>query len=465
MSLRASGITRTFTFRLGLAYVGLFSLSVILLFVFIYTFSVNYTRSQLEESIRVQASYLQSAYQDYGSNGVEERIKQLVLEDDEGRDIYLLVNRQYEKLEGNLNKWPHNAKSQSKIDNKHEWVIFHIESARGQQTIEVQAMVIRLSGWRYLLIGRDTMELDRIEQIILRTFVASLIITLLMALIGALLMTRSVMNRINVINRSANRIMEGNLSIRIPYNKGGDEFDELSSNLNHMLDKIEMLLQSISQFANNIAHDLRSPLSRIISRLDTSLPTISTDNPARELMEKNLQDMQGLVATFNSILKISELEAGRDLQTFTEVNLRDIITNVVEFYEPMATEKHISLTTMVDEKLVIKAEKNLLAQAFANLIDNAIKYTPPQGHIHISTQAEKNYVDICVADTGVGIDEKYHSKVFDKFFRIEESRHTTGNGLGLSLVAAVARIHHGKIILSDNNPGLVVTLQLPRSRL
>jgi len=458
---RLSPILQTFTFRLGLIYVAIFSLSVLVLFGFIYTFAQNNTHSQVEEAIKTQYSYLLNAYHSDGSSGVEQRIDQLITEDDEGKEIYLLVNREFEKLSGNLNTWPVNAKVISKFSRNGEWISFQIESARYERNIEVKALVIPLSKWRYLLVGLTTQDLERIEQVITRTFFASLIITLAMAFIGALLMTRSVMRRINVINRSAYTIMRGNLSTRIPFTKGGDEFDDLSANLNMMLDRIEMLLQSISLFANNIAHDLRSPLNRIISRLDAGLRKIDHQNPARELLEKNIQDMQGLVATFNSILKISELEASSELTHFSEVNLREVLNDLVEFYEPMASERHISLTTMIDERLAVKGERHLLAQAFANLLDNAIKFTPEHGRIHVATEANGTFIDVSIADSGPGIPEEYHEKVFEKFFRIEASRHTRGNGLGLSLVAAIARIHNAQVILTDNVPGLKVTLRLP----
>lgn len=462
MSLRLSPIFHTFTFRIALVYVGVFTLSVILLFAFIFTFARNYTENQVSESIKMQYSYLLNAYRDNGSTGVEQRIKQLIAEDDEAKEIYLLVNKDFEKISGNLNKWPVNANVYGKFNKNGEWVTFHIESLRNQpQTIEVQALVIPLSKWRYLLVGLTTQELKRIEQIIVQTFFASLVISLLMAFAGALVMTRSVMRRINVINRSANTIMHGNLSTRIPYTIGGDEFDDLSANLNHMLDKIENLLQSISLFANNIAHDLRSPLNRIISRLDAGLRRIEPQNPARDLLERNIYDMQGLVATFNSILKISELEASTELQQFLDVNIGEALASLAEFYEPMASEKNIRLTTQLEDNLIVKGEPNLLTQAFANLLDNAVKFTPEGGTIRIEAKRYGRFVEASIADSGVGIPEMYYEKVFEKFFRLEESRHTRGNGLGLSLVSAIARIHKAEIILSDNAPGLKVTLQIP----
>ena len=462
MPFLPSRLLQTFTFRLALVYVGLFSLSVILLFGFIYTFAHNYTQSQVSSSIEQQYSYLLNAYREGGSAGVEERIAQLIKEDDEAKEIYLLVNKDFEKMAGNLNVWPLNVKVQDKYKKTGEWIIFHIESAKLQpQNIEVKALVIPLSKWRYLLVGQSTQGLERIEQIIIQTFWASLIVTLIMALIGALIMTRSVMRRINVINRSAETIMHGNLSTRIPFTQGGDEFDDLSANLNQMLDKIEMLLQSIGLFANNIAHDLRSPLSRIISRLDAGLRRIEPDNKARGLLEKNIHDMEGLVATFNSILKISELDASTELQQFSKVDMCEVLADIADFYEPIASEKHIALTNRIRTPLVIRGEKNLLTQAFANLLDNAIKFTPEGGTITISAETTEDSITISIADSGVGIPEIYHDKVFEKFFRIEESRSAQGNGLGLSLVAAIARIHRADILLSDNHPGLKVSLRLP----
>ena len=293
----------------------------------------------------------------------------------------------------------------------------------------------------------------------MQTFWGSLLVTIVMALFGAVVMTGSVMQRLGVINRSAGSIMHGELDTRIPFTKGGDEFDELSSNLNQMLDKIEMLLQSLSQFANNIAHDLRSPLNRIINRLDAGLRNIADENPARVLLEKNIHDMQGLVATFNSILKISELEANTNFREFALCDLTKIIANLVEFYEPYAAEKDIALINHVDMALPLQGEKNLLSQAFANLLDNAIKFTPKGGRITLSCKQGDDYTDILIADSGPGIPEEYREKVFEKFFRMEKSRNTKGNGLGLSLVEAVARIHDATITLEDNNPGLRVRLR------
>jgi signal transduction histidine kinase len=454
-------IIKTFTFRLALVYVALFSLSVILLFAFIYTFAMNYLQQQITDSIRKQYTYILGDYRDGGTDAVEERIKELVAEDD-GTAVYLLVNREYEKLAGNLNEWPAGASKEGTFEKEGSWVRFHIEGTRvNPEGIAVRAITVPLSKWRFLLIGRSLQNNERIEQTVIQTFWASLILTLFMAFIGAIIMTRSVMKRINVINRSAGTIMHGNLSVRIPFTKGGDEFDELSSNLNQMLDKIENLLASLSHFANNIAHDLRSPLNRIINRLDAGMRTIESGDPARKLLDKNIEDMQELIGTFNSILKISELEANTDFRQFEICDARKLIDKLVDFYEPYAAEKDIVLTSIIIDPVIVKGEKNLLTQAFANLIDNAIKFTPRGGAITVSSETNGTTRSIVISDNGPGIASEYHDKVFEKFFRLERSRNTRGNGLGLSLVAAVIDIHNATITLEDNQPGLKVRISFP----
>lgn len=466
MQSRLARTFKTFTFRLGLVYVGLFSLSVVLLFAFIYTFAMKYVADQMSESIRGQYFYLLNEYKDLGTTGLEESIRDLMANDPEGTEIYLLVNREHEKLVGNLNEWPEGAGTGEPFDNDGEWVRFYIEDTRsGQGDIEVTGITVPLSKWRYLLVGKSALSKQKVEQTIIQTFWASLALTLVMAFIGALLMTRSVIGRLGVINRSAERIMRGNLSVRIPFTQGGDEFDDLSANLNRMLDTTQNLLESLSQFAGNIAHDLRSPLTRIISRLDAGIRDLDRSNPAYPLLTENIRELEEMVGTFNSILKISELEANTEFRQFEPCDLQRILSGLVELYEPYAAEKNITMAFLAPSAVnecSIMGEKNLLTQAFANLIDNALKFTPVGGHITISCARNAGAVEIGIADSGPGIPEAYYGKVFEKFFRMEQSRHTKGNGLGLSMVAAVARIHDATIMLADNHPGLNVSLRFAR---
>lgn len=424
---------------------------------------MSYVRDKLAESVRGQYYYLLNEYKENGSDGVAERINELVVDDPEGTEIYLLVNKEKEKLAGNLNKWPDGAQSIGKFEDEGEWIRFQIEDLRDQRSgIEVNAITIPLSKWRLLLVGQSTLNTDKIRQTILQTFWASMLLSFLMAFTGAYILTRSVIKRINVINRSAGRIMRGNISERFPFAPGGDEFDELSLNLNRMLDTIENLLKSLSQFANNIAHDLRSPLNRIISRLDAGLRDIDKKNPAHDLLKRNIHDMQNLVDTFNAILNISELEANTELRSSVLCDLQEILTSVVDFYEPYAIEKGVALHYNIREPALVYGEKKLLTQAFANLLDNALKFTPFGGSVTVDVERSEAGIAIIIADTGPGVPEEQREKIFEKFVRLEQSRNTKGNGLGLSMVAAVARIHGAVIELCDHNPGLVVRVVFPR---
>lgn len=463
MFRRVASLIHTFTFRLGLVYVGLLCVSAVILFAFIYTFATNYLEQQMRESIKIQYSYLLSEYHDSGSYGVEARIRELIATDPDASEVYLLVDKDSKPIAGNLNEWPQSAEPLDTFEKNGHWVRFRIENQRApEKDVTVVALTIPLSKWRSLLIGQSLRESEWIENTILQTFYASLLVIIVVALIGALIMTRSVILRINTINRSALTIMQGNFSARIPFRIGGDEFDHLSENLNMMLDKIEMLMQSIGQFANSIAHDLRTPLNRIIIRLDAGMRSLSAENTAKPMLEQNIREMESLVETFNAILKISELENNAHARQFERCDVQIIVNNVVELYEPYASERGIDLRSEISEPVWIMGEKILLTQAIANLLDNAIKFSPPQESVRIWYEMVGEQVHLLIADRGPGIPKSYRDRVFEKFFRLELARSSPGNGLGLSLVAAIARIHDASIQLEDHHPGLIVRIIFPK---
>lgn len=458
--MRIPRLLQSFTFRLALVYVGLFSLSVILLFLFIYSFATRYVEQQTVDAIQTQFLRIQEEYQQNGSEGAEKLISNLVKSDEEGSEIYILINKENERLAGNLEAWPKYGVSQGTYGTEGEWIRFAIEGTRNYPSpIGVRALTFPLSKWRNVLVGQSLLAQQKVKQIILQTFWASLLVTVAMAFIGALVITRSVGRRVNVINTSAYSIMHGDLSARIPRTHVNDAFDNLSANLNDMLDKIETLMKSLSDFANSLAHDLRTPLGRIIARTEAGLRGMKETNTARRLLEQNVDDMEGLISTFNSILKISELEANADIQSFNHCDVSGLMERLAEFYEPLAAEKQLTFKAYITPNIMLKAEPNLLSQALANLIDNAIKFSPEHGMVEVGASQHNGIIRIWVADSGNGIPEAYREKVFEKFFRMEESRSTSGNGLGLSLVAAVARIHRAQLELTDNAPGLKVELR------
>jgi signal transduction histidine kinase len=327
-----------------------------------------------------------------------------------------------------------------------------------------RARAFQLRGGFQLLVGRDLHELEKTRRLIARTLVWGLAFTLVLALGGGSMMTRSMLRRIESINQTSRDIMSGDLSQRIPTNRSGDDFDELAGNLNAMLDRIESLMEEVRRISDNIAHDLKTPLSR----LKNSLELLNADHARdadnkRALVEQALAEADGLLSTFNALLRIARIESGERRAAFAGVELEPLLRDVVEFYEPLAEEKQQNLVLKPASSAIVSGDRDLLFQAFANLVDNAIKYTPQRGDIEVGIQAQQDRVRVSVADSGPGIPEQDRDKVFRRFYRLEQSRRLPGNGLGLSLVAAVARLHDSELQVEDNAPGLRVVAEFSQA--
>jgi len=276
--------------------------------------------------------------------------------------------------------------------------------------------------------------------------------------------------RVDDINRSSRDIMDGDLSQRLPIAGTGDELDQLGRNLNAMLDQIEALMTGMRQVTDNIAHDLRSPLNRLRNRLEVTLMQEASPADYRHALERTIAEADNLLGTFNALLMIARAEAGSLREAMTWVDLAAIVNDAAELYEPVAEQSGLTLRVDVQEGLQIRGNRELLSQATANLIDNALKHGLPQSGdaehiITVSAMPDParpgRGVVLAVADRGIGIPPGERHHVLERFVRLEASRNTPGSGLGLSLVAAVARLHGGQIELEDNKPGLKVNLHLP----
>jgi signal transduction histidine kinase len=264
------------------------------------------------------------------------------------------------------------------------------------------------------------------------------------------------MRRIEAVNQTAREIMEGDLSRRVPRDGSGDDFDQLAASLNRMLGRIEALMTAVRQVSDNIAHDLRTPLTR----LRTGLELARSQDPrqAREALEQAIEDAEELLATFNALLRIARIESRSRRAAFAELDLAQLVRDVGELYEPLAAEKGQALSVEANGPVPLHGDRDLLFQAVANLVDNAIKYTPEGGRISLWAGSRDGHPEVAVADTGPGVPAELHEKVFQRFFRIDDSRSTPGSGLGLSLVRAVADLHGARIQLADEDSGLRVLL-------
>ncbi|WP_197472274.1 HAMP domain-containing sensor histidine kinase [Oleiphilus sp. HI0067] len=438
-------------------YMVLFATSVFILMGFIYWATAGYMSSQTDETIEAEIVGLAEQYQRQGLNGLISVIRERVARDPNGKAIYLFTARDFIKLAGNIDKWPEEGEVQE------GWLNFTLNEELGwhnELDRPARARVFIVPGGLRLLVGRDVNEFMAVKELVERAINLGMAITFMLAMIGGVMMSRSTARRVEIINQTSQKIMKGNLSLRIPDRGTNDDFDQLARNLNEMLDRIFQLMEGIKHVSDNIAHDLRTPLTRLRNKLENTLLKVENE-VQRELVASAVAEADQLLATFNALLRIARLEMGGRTDNFKRFNLSNLLLDSAELYELVAEDKQQTLRIRVQKDIEIHGDKDLIFQTVSNLIDNAIKYTPNDGDISIELDLHDKLVRLSIADSGIGIPEEERSKVFDRFYRVAKSRSQPGNGLGLSLVQAVVELHQGEIKLSDNEPGLIVTLELP----
>ncbi|MCG3169628.1 MAG: Adaptive-response sensory-kinase SasA [Pseudomonadales bacterium] len=376
------------------------------------------------------------------------------------RLFYLLVDAEGGKVAGNLSRWP------ERIGEGKEWV--GLEHALEEVTGAPAAIDFIGSGRHFddgsrLLVARHYKDISEFLRLALTVLLQAMLATIIVGAIGAALLSMRLKRLISEVNDSIATILAGDLSQRIPVleDNRDDDFRRLIVNFNHMLDRIGQLMANLQQLSDNIAHDLRTPLTRLrnrIARLEFD------DREARgEAVAGMLQESDDLLATFNALLRIAQIEAGGARSGFAPTDIALIVRDVCEFYEPLAAEKHQTVCIDLPPACPGVFDRDLLFQACANLLDNAIKYAPRDGHIEVTMRCAPETVELEFADDGPGIPPAERERVFERFYRVEASRSGyPGNGLGLSLVRAVGNLHGGSIELGDNAPGLRVVMRLPR---
>ncbi len=452
-------LVRTSTFRVALVYLGLFSVSIVVVFGFLYWSTAGFMSRQTDEAILAEIRGLSEQYAQFGTIGLVRALDRRTARARASRGLYLLVDAAYQPLAGNLSSWP-----QEKADAR-GWLTFRLEYADARGAVDLgRARTFALGGGLHLLVGRDIRERLEIAQLVRGSFGWGLALAVALSLAGGLLVSRPMLRRIDAINAASTEIMAGELDRRIPLRGTGDEFDRLAENLNAMLDRIARLLDGVREVSDNIAHDLRGPLARLRGRLELALDG-PTDNAAyREAIERTIAEADDLLKTFNSLLSIARLEAGAEETPMEPFALDALLADVSELYAPVADAGKITLGLRTAGGLTVRGDRHLLFQCVANLIDNAIKFSPEGGEIAVSAgfAAEDDMVEIVVADRGPGIPETLKPRVFERFYRIETARNRPGSGLGLSLAAAIAMRHDGALVLEDNHPGLRAVLRLKR---
>ncbi len=324
---------------------------------------------------------------------------------------------------------------------------------------------VELPNGMRLVVGRDVVERRGFSAIIVQSFFVGAIGIILFSLVAGGVTARRVLKRIDTIRDTSTKIMSGNLSERVPVTRRNDEFDGLATNLNAMLDRIEQLLQGLKEVTDNVAHDLKTPLTRLRNQAESALRDGASDETRREALETTIAESDRLIRTFNALLMIARAEAGAPSGAFTDVDISAVVADMAELYSPVAEDEGIALETDVEPGVHLRANRELIGQAMVNLLENAVKYAQPtggaDGRITVQLRRIQDRLLIDVGDNGPGIPEADRTRVLERFVRLEASRSEPGSGLGLSLVDAVARLHGGSFRIEDNAPGVRAVIDLP----
>ena len=457
--MHPSKLLRNATFRLALLYLALFSLSVLLLFGFIYWATVGYQSRQLDITINTELQQLTTIHQQSGASSLINTIQEQINRRIDRNQILALIDSNNFFIAGNIDDLPRRAK-------KDGWIEFEVELEDGKHDdeIDIRAFIQTLPDNLRLLVGRNIEPLEKQHELIIEAMLWGLIITIALGLTGGLVLSISSLRKIERISRTGRAIMAGDLSQRIPLPKlpadGGNDIDQLAVTLNAMLDQIQALMDSLRQVSNDIAHDLRTPLTRLRGQLE-ELQNQTSDEILLVQIDEAIAEVDGMLVTFNALLRIAHVEANAAREDFAPTDLTTVVQDVAELFEPLASANNLTLTVDSAKTFSFLGDRDLIFQALVNLLDNAIKYTPAGGAIELAISVSANEVHLTVADNGPGIPDSEHERVVQRFYRLEKHRSQTGNGLGLSLVAAVAKRHGGQLLLADNQPGLRATLVLP----
>jgi signal transduction histidine kinase len=435
--------------------IGVFGAVVIVLFGYVYWSTTNFVLSRSDSAIEAERATLRNIYDRNGREGliraIERRSSTASLE----ASVYLLADQSFSPVAGNLKKWPV-AKSAE------QWTEFKSD-ALNQKTDQAlyRATWETLPDGFHLLVGKDISDLSRFATEIYAALSFAIFLIFVLAAVASVSVTRRTVGRIESINMTSRAIMETGLGRRIPVRGTQDEWDQLAQNLNSMLERIETLMAEVKQVSDNVAHDLRTPLARMRGRLEKASIEKNVPDHDQSLISETMADLDDVLRMFSSLTRISQIEAANRTAAFRIVNLGEIATAVAELFDAAAEGKGGRVEVFGDKTARISADRDLLFDAISNLVDNAIKHGREGGLVSIRLDQKDGEAILSVSDDGPGIPSEEFERVFKRFYRLERSRSTPGNGLGLSLVAAVARLHAAGIRLIDNAPGLRVELRFP----
>ena len=452
---------RTTAFKISLAYLVITSIGAVIVLVSVGWNIKDVVDQSVAQTIDADTVGLSEQYVDGGITRLAEVIEQRVKQP--GAGLYLLTTHAGEPIVGNVSSLPLGV-----IDK--DGVVETSYEVKGERR-HAMARIFALSGGFRLLVGHDLAEGDTLRPILWRALVTALVWLTVIGTICGLVVARRVLRRVDAIAVDARKIADGDLSGRLPLAGTGDELDRLVENLNAMLGRIAELVAGMKEVSDNVAHDLKTPLTRLRSRAEQTLRTGGTSDDYHDALEKVIEDADSMIRIFDALLMIARAEAGAGRDGMADVDVAAVASDVGELYEPLAESRDVIFEGEIDPNLFVLGSRELIGQAIANLVDNALKYgvgseTEPVAERHVTLSAARRggAIEIAVADRGIGIVASDRSRVTGRFVRLENSRSRPGSGLGLSLVAAVCRLHNGELRVEDNAPGLRIVIALPAVR-
>lgn len=448
----------TTAFRLTIIYAALFSLFSAVTLGFIYWSLREEIESQVDARLRLETDFLVNLYKSGALTELLDAIQQRNQVDTYGR-FYYLESEGSEITEGSEQEWPLRIKSVRTHSTKPMGEVVDLPEDSPRSVLPVRVAQTQFSNGLKLTIGHEISDEKALLDYTFALVVGATIITLIFAVLGGIWMSMSVLKRIESVNKTAGEIMSGAFSRRIPVTERRDEFDAIAVKINQMLTRIEDLMVSMQQVTNNVAHDLRSPLTRLRNRLEVTLLENRSDDEYRDTIESSISEADGMIHTFNAMLSIARLEAGLDKTEWQHVRMGDLAVELAELYGPVAEDTELIFEERIHSNPEFYGNRHLLAQAITNLLDNAIKYTRVHGLVGVYVGGNEEDFSVTIIDNGPGIPRHERDRVLQRFVRLENERKSPGNGLGLSLVQAVARMHGAELRLADNQPGLVATLR------
>jgi signal transduction histidine kinase len=453
-----SSFRHSVVFRMAAGYGLLLLFSVAVISAVFYVATAGLLRRNIDQQLGSSSRHLAQLEEQYGIGALAREVNSLLNDNqDSDTEIYLLLDRQGHKLVGNLTAWPSDAVAG---DGLHQ---LEVERLGRHSSSRLQTRV--LPDGSVLVVGRDMGDVSELEHMIVVALGLGGMLALVLAGGGAVLFRSQLQRQLKAIHRTTTEIAAGQLDRRIAVVNSRDEFAVIAHDVNGMLDEIQRLMDTSRNVSNAIAHDLRTPLGRVRGALEHSLRSPERQVRLPQEAQRAIDEIDGLITVLDKLLQIAEAESGVRRQSFEPVALRGLLDDMVELYQPAAESQSIQLYCHVDGEPRVFADRHLLAGVLANLLDNAFKYAGLGAHIAVSARQEGARVHVCVQDDGPGIAEAALSRVTERFFRTDTSRHQRGNGLGLSIVAAVVELHRGRLVLSNAGPGLKVEIDLPAASL